>query len=67
MRARRWLTDADRLSGRRDASLPVYLDEQPEAGGVPEKRKCAIGHGDTTYRKVRLARSQATAYREARQ
>jgi hypothetical protein len=39
----------------RDGPLLLDLDEQPQAGGVPEKRKRCIGHDDDPYRKIRLA------------
>ena len=44
--ARARLPDPDRARGGRDASLPLELDEQPQARRVPEERERAIGQGD---------------------
>jgi hypothetical protein len=54
--ARRRLPDAHRPRGGRDAALPVELDEQPHPRRVPKQRKRRIGHADTSYRRLRLAR-----------
>jgi hypothetical protein len=49
------LPDPDASRGRRNGSLALDLDEQAEAGGVPEERERCIGHNDDRYRKIRLA------------
>ena len=54
--ARARLSDPDRPRRSRDASRRLDLDEQPEAGGVPEERERGIGHDDARYRDFRLAR-----------
>ena len=54
--ARARLSDANGFRCSRDASPALDLDEQTEAGRIPEKRKCLIGHDDACYRGFRLAR-----------
>ncbi len=61
MLARRRLADPDRLRRRRDASLPLELDEKTESRRVPEERERlggSIGGRDEFYREIRLARSK---------
>ena len=56
MLARGRLADADRAGGgRRRCPARLDLDQQAQAGGVPDERERAIGHGDTSHRNIRLA------------
>src|SRR5215208_5693340 len=53
--ARGRLPDSDGPRGRGNRALPLDLDEEAQAGRVPEKGKGCIGHRDGRYRKIRLA------------
>lgn len=62
MLARGRLADADRPGRCRDAALAIDLDEQPQAGRIPQQPERGIGHDNGSYRQPRLGRWHQAAY-----